>query len=99
MVVGEVYYDPAKMEKAAADIRAELRKYESAKKEMDDEVKALAQYWDDTVHMNYVSKYNKELSESAFNVGKAMENYAMFLEESAIAIKKTKTSAEASING
>ena len=99
MAVGELYYDPAKMKKAAADIRAELRKYEAAKKEMDGEVRALAQYWDDKVHMDYVSKYNKELSETALNVSKAMENYATFLEESATAIEKVKTSGESAING
>lgn len=93
------HFDTAAMRRAASDIRARLREYKNASDEIDTTVNSLKSYWDDPVNQAFVSRYNKDLKETANNVYNLMEQYAKFLDAAADAYDKAIKTGSASING
>lgn len=97
--MAEKYYDTGKLRSAATSIRTELRKYTSARKEVDDTIRDMKVYWDDSVNQNYVNRYNSELKVTAKNVEDLMNKYAEFLEEVANTVDKVVASGNNAANG
>lgn len=98
MAGNEKYYDTSKMRNAANDIRSQVQKYKGAKEVIDNTVKQMKAYWDDTVNQNYVNKYSSDLEPTAASIQKLMEAFATFLDDSAREVDNWVNKGNSSIN-
>lgn len=94
-----LHFDTQAMRKAASDIRAKIKTYQTANEAVTSTVTNMKNYWDDQVNQNFVRRYNSDLKETAASVQKLMEEYAKFLDASAEAYDKAVASGNAGING
>lgn len=76
-------YDPDRMKKCAEEVFKELEVLKSNRRDMDQKVSMLANYWQDDTNRHFSRRYFDEAQTAAGEMEDSMNNLAALLEQSA----------------